>query len=95
MKEYKRVEQVVFKDIPSGIYCDKCGKTIGMEQCGQAGKRYYEVITGHNNWGNSSHESIKNLDFCSYECLTEHQNDYFSNTSGSAYYEIKLDYAKQ
>ena len=51
-------------------------------------KVYYRVTTRHHDWGNDSVESYEHFDFCSYECLQKHQEEYFRKASGSEEYEI-------
>ena len=65
------------------IYCDDCGVLIGRHI---QGKRptvsfdYYEVTTGHYDWGNDSCESIDEKIYCP-TCLYKAFNVYISNSN--------------
>lgn len=65
IKEHKVVEKTLvserrYCDI-CRRYCDICSKEITGH--------FWDVITGHNDWGNDSYESIESFDVCSVECL--------------------------
>lgn len=84
-------------------YCDRCGKLI-LKQMGNSfineckisyaerqSVSYYEVCTGHNDWGNDSVDSIKNKVICR-SCLTEEYADYVERASkdvNTEYIEIQ------
>ena len=55
-------EQVLIK---STRYCDVCGNKIDDDM------NYWDLQTGHNDWGNDSVDSIENFDICSERCLKE------------------------
>lgn len=52
------------------LRCDKCKKKIT--------DGYYEVTTGHNDWGNDSCDSIRDYDICP-NCIEEFTTDYLKN----------------
>lgn len=49
-------------------YCDVCGEEITGP--------YWDVTTGHNDWGRDSADSIEKKDCCSVECLSELFDEY-------------------
>lgn len=74
-----------------GIQCDRCKRVISMDQykSNRKGARYFEVTTGHNDWGSESIESIEDHDICP-ECLTDFINAYLKEEdSNTAYIGIK------
>ena len=77
-----------------GVECDVCHKVIPADKRGWADRtgRYFEVTTGHRDWGNDSCESVQTLDICP-ECLTKYVADYFEKMRGSntAYLEITTE----
>ncbi len=79
-EELKTVE--VKKEI--GVVCDECGKEIS--------ETYYEVVTGHYDWGNDSVDSVDSEDICCLECLEKNQKKYFEIANGSEYYNISREY---
>ena len=90
--EKKLVEQEV---IVSGFCsCDICGKVI-YEYFGNNRSRhdeYWTLITGHNDWGNDSCESVESLDLCSKECCIKALENYLDEYSGSrntGYFELR------
>lgn len=68
------------------IRCDSCNKKIVDKE------KYFEVTTGHNDWGNDSRDSIKHLDICE-KCLDKYVGDYFKKTKKSytAYINIESE----
>lgn len=85
-------------------YCDRCKKLI-LKKMGSAfledykghyneAVSYYEVTTGHNDWGNDSVDSIDTKTICR-SCLTEEYADYVeraSDGSNTEYIEIHHEY---
>lgn len=63
IKTYTKTEKVM---VSEKRYCDICGEEITGS--------YYEIMTGHHDWGNDSCDSIEHKDACSVKCL----NDIFS-----------------
>lgn len=82
--------------ISKRIYCDTCRKliidtsnTVGMPNTKYT--QYWEVTTGHYDWGNDSCDSIETYQYCSRECLTKAINKYIDETEGmrnTQYFEI-------
>ena len=85
-------EQVVYKTkrIEKGIECDICGKFIEATDKWNRNDitKYFEVCTGHHDWGNDSWESVKNRDVCP-DCIEKFVINYLKNCSGTAHIEIK------
>ena len=46
----------------TGIECDICNKVIPVSKGIES--KYFEVTTGHHEWGNDSCESIEHHDIC-------------------------------
>lgn len=77
-------------------YCDRCGKLIfkHFKQMGDSFRNeykkipyadrlcvgYYEVRTGHNDWGNDSIDSVEHKIICR-NCLTKEYADYVERAS--------------
>ena len=76
----------------TGVKCDVCGKNIPVKerQWNDDSDRYYEITTGHNDWGNDSCESRKTIDVCP-ECAPTYIADYLKKnvSSDTAYLEIE------
>lgn len=86
MKYYNAVEvKEVYRVIKTvnHVECDVCKKHVG--------KRYFNVVTGHHDWGNDSHESIQYRDICG-TCLSKFVSDYFSKATGTEYMDIETAY---
>lgn len=80
-----------------GIRCDICGKIIPapksyIEQLDDKYK-YYIITTGHHDWGNDSHESIKCRDVCP-DCVMKFVQEYLQNKNAyrSAYIEVETEH---
>lgn len=58
------------------IRCDSCNKKIVDKE------KYFNVMTGHHDWGNDSCDSIKYLDICE-KCLDKYVGNYFKETKDS------------
>ena len=78
--EHKKVERTVEEVV--GIACDTCKERITIAP-------WYEVMTYHNDWGHDSIDSYEHSDFCSYSCMTRHQDEYFRIADGSEKYDIE------
>lgn len=72
------------------IICDCCKKVIfdkdNIDEFikGRYNKiKYYEVSTGHNDWGNDSIDSFENYDLCSDECLGKKIDEFLKENKGS------------
>ena len=90
-------EEVVYrvKRKVAGVECDRCGKVIkAPETYGDVDlTRYFNVMTGHRDWGNDSCESIKHEHICP-DCIVNFVERYLEENSDSntAYIEIETDY---
>lgn len=63
--------------------CDVCKKEIN--------NNYWEVVTGHNDWGRDSVDSIENYEVCSTECLDELFREYKERSNkryNTEYFEV-------
>lgn len=79
-----------------GVKCDVCGRII--EPPSKENQydwinfkyKYYEVTTGHHDWGNDSCESIEQYDICT-DCIGKFITKYLDNKEGnrSGYIEIQ------
>lgn len=72
----------------TGVECDVCKKILSVDKRGD--DRYFEVTTGHHDWGNDSIDSVKTIDVCP-ECLNKYVADYFKDSEDS--YTAYLDIA--
>ena len=70
------------------IKCDRCGKIVGRIYCGEFRMNrkykdlsYYHVVTGHNDWGNDSIDSLESKDICP-SCLINEYSDYVDRSTG-------------
>ena len=75
----------------TGIKCDVCGKIIPVDKPSKS--MYFEVSSGHNDWGNDSCESRETQDICP-NCITKFTTEYLRDADGtSRYIEIETRYA--
>ena len=94
----KNITQKVIKEVEETVssvgICDICGKEFNYEPWLGKGKiaKYYHIVTGHNDWGNDSCDSIEHSDACCDECLSRFTQDWLKNEnvirSDTAYIEI-------
>ena len=66
-------------------YCDVCQKEIKRH------KGFYRLMTGHNDWGHDSCDSIKHFELCSKECLQKKFDEYKERSNGAInteYFEV-------
>lgn len=88
-KHYEVMEHVVVEKVCIGetTYCDVCKKMIDTN------KGYWELTTGHHDWGNDSGDSIENFDVCSEICLmskfSEYLNESEKNDWNTMYFEVE------
>lgn len=71
------------------MYCDECGKEINGF--------YFNVVTGHNDWGNDSIDSIEDNHYCCIGCLGDTMVHYYvvkAHNSRTAYFNIEKKYFK-
>ncbi len=76
------------KTICTSIYCDRCNERIyttvrpGMKHFPDRKLvDYYDVATGHNDWGNDSIDSRENKTLCP-ECVKDEYIEFNNMTSG-------------
>lgn len=83
-KTYTKTEKVL---VSQKRYCDHCGAEITGA--------YYDVRTGHFDWGNDSIDSVKNIDVCSKNCLCAVFSEYVERSdhkNNTEYIEINHEY---
>ena len=102
-KEIFEEKKIVMKNalVKKEIYCDVCKTLIRVKTYESEGNivknelmtdRHFKVMTGHNDWGNDSIDSIKHKDICSKECLAEVFMNYIEEDidgSRTAYIEVE------
>jgi hypothetical protein len=84
MKEFEKKEVIKIQKVLKSVKCDTCKCDIN----GTDLDHFYEVETSHSLWGNDSIESHKEFEFCSWECLTNHQGNYFAFADDTYEYHI-------
>lgn len=94
----KEVEEVVRAEVHTvtGVRCDICGKDLRYKYRPNSDfleerPKYFDVTTGHHDWGNDSCDSIEHKDIC-LDCIVDFVSDYLSNASGTEYIEIETHY---
>ena len=97
----KRITQKVMREVEETVssvgICDICSKEFNYEPWLRGEKRasYYHIITGHNDWGNDSCESVESNDACCDECLSRFTQEWLKDEdvirSNTAYIEIHKD----
>ena len=87
VNRFKQIEVVV----GSTCSCDVCGKLIEKRTENKiiyCIGSYWELCTGHHDWGNDSIDSIEYFDLCSKECIQKKFDSYLENCCGSEYFEL-------
>lgn len=88
-KHYEVITHEVTEKICIGeaTYCDICKKEIDTN------KGYWELTTGHHDWGNDSEESIEHFDVCSQMCLmskfAEYLDESDADDDNTKYFEVE------
>ena len=72
----------------TGVQCDICKRIIKPTRYKENSSRYFEVMTGHNDWGNDSCDSISHRDICP-NCIGEFVTKYTQEADGSEYLELE------
>lgn len=73
----------------AGIKCDCCEKIVPARSGYVHENEYYDVTTGHHEWGNDSCDSIEDYDICP-DCIGRFVTDYLNKTGyASAYIEVE------
>lgn len=81
---YKKEMREVQVPVSEEIVCDKCKKVINGS--------YWDVTTGHHDWGNDSIDSVDSQDICSKECLCELFEEYVKRSDhryNTEYFEVR------
>lgn len=94
----KEAEEVVVRTRRrvEGVECDICKRLIiptgygFKENC----SRYFEVMTGHHDWGNDSCDSIKHLDIYP-SCIGDFVTKYAQECTGTKYLEMETNYISE
>ena len=86
--KWKKEMREVNVCVEGELTCDACKKTIDITK--QDGT-YYNIWSGHNDWGNDSPDSIDDLDACCDECLNTLVNKWLEKWHGypTAYINIQ------
>lgn len=93
IKEKKKVTKILERTIK--IKCDICKKDISNFKPGEEEKsRYFQVTTGHNDWGHDSIDSIMNYDVCP-KCIKKFTQKFIEEVKGTEYIEIRTNYAHE
>ena len=74
VKTHTVTERVCTKET---MYCDVCNSVIDDNGA------YWELTTGHNDWGNDSVDSIEYFDICSDACLKAKFVEYAKESGAS------------
>lgn len=101
-KEHKNVQMVKCETIVAiDYFCDICKKRIYTDVKGRRTKldaivEYYNIVRGHNDWGNDSIESRESSIVCK-ECLTtalmQYKNAAEREPHNSRYIEVEHQYS--
>lgn len=89
----KEAEQVVYrtKRRVESVTCDICERVITPDPKRADSSRYFRVITGHNDWGNDSCDSIEHYDICPH-CIGSFVAKYALESTGTEYLEMRNEY---
>lgn len=89
----KEAEEVVYrrKRRVEGVICDICDRIVPPSKFKSKDSRYFEVMTGHHDWGNDSCESIQHLDICP-NCINDFMTKYVDEINGTEYFELETEY---
>ena len=84
VKTHTVTEKVCVKETR---YCDVCNGVI------EKNTGYWELITGHYDWGRDSVDSMEHFDICSEICLREKFDEYVresgKNNYNTMYFEVE------
>ena len=77
----------------TGVECDICEKIVPVKHDRpNEYNRYFEVTTGHHDWGSESIESRETIDVCP-DCIDKFISDYLHNCSNTGYLEVETHVA--
>lgn len=79
------------KRIIEGVECDVCKRLIVPTKYAENSSQYFEIITGHNDWGNDSCDSREYFDVCP-NCIGDFVAKYARESSGTNYLEMSNEY---
>ena len=88
-KEYEVKTHIVTEKVCVSeiTYCDVCKRNINTN------KGYWELTTGHHDWGNDSVDSIEHFDICSEICLRKKFDEYIKESGeddwNTMYFEVE------
>lgn len=88
-EEYEVKTHVVTERVcvKTTTHCDVCDCVIDENN------GYWELITGHHDWGNDSVDSIEHFDICSEVCLRAKFDDYVRQSGkdcwNTRYFEVQ------
>lgn len=72
VREVTEFKETVIGEI---MKCDVCGKVIYNTKYDKNNftnrQHWWGLVTGHNDWGNDSCDSIESFEICSPECLNK------------------------
>lgn len=82
-----------------GVKCEVCERLIEPPSKEDRYKwsedqfKYYEVTTGHNDWGNDSADSVEHYDICP-DCITGFVDRYLKHEASnrSGYIEVEVNH---
>ena len=79
--KYKTMRHVVEENLVVGKICDICRKeimptSVSPRGCSLHNTPFFEITTGHHDWGNDSVDSIEIKHACSPECLMKFVGKY-------------------
>ena len=90
-KRYETVTHEVTEKVlvEETMYCDICNKVI------QDKEAYWEVTTGHHDWGNDSMDSIECFDVCSGTCLMHKFSEYIKKSGKNKWNTMYFDVRRE
>ena len=95
--KYELVTVTESRKVGEVCRCDVCKRVIyDLDSTAKGLYRdfvgYWELITGHNDWGNDSCESREHFDLCSEECVKVKLIEYLERSNGvynTEYFELE------
>lgn len=77
MIKYAYTKEFVETEKPVAAYCDICKNEIKNK------RDYYDVTTGHHDWGMDSGDSVQYFHICSEDCLKKIFDRYIKSSMGN------------
>jgi len=85
----QELKEVIKKELVGVSYvCDNCKKE---EESKKIPEGWVSFMSGHDEWGNDSCDSVEYLDLCSAECYIEKLNELYNDNKDYKTFEIKGD----